>query len=252
MVIDQDRVDNLKSSGNIPSHVAIIMDGNGRWAKKRGLARTEGHKEGIESVRAVVEAAGALDIKALTLYTFSSENWSRPKREVSALMTLLLRTVKKEVNELDEQNVRLMTIGNLDALPLAPRMGIKNTIDKLKNNTGLILNLALSYSGRQEIVAATRKIAEQVQQGHLSSDQICDELISQNMQTKEIGDPDLLIRTSGEYRVSNFLLWQLAYTEIFVTDVFWPDFRQEEFYKAVESYQVRERRFGLVSEQVIK
>jgi undecaprenyl diphosphate synthase len=249
LVIDQERVDKIKSNGNIPNHVAIIMDGNGRWAKKRGLARTEGHKEGIDSVRAVVEAAGALNINALTLYTFSSENWARPKREVSALMTLLLRTVKKEVNELDQQNVRLMTIGNLDALPFAPRMGIKSTIDRLKKNNGLILNLALSYSGRQELVAATKKIAEKLKQGDIKSDQICEKLISQNMQTKDIGDPDLLIRTSGEFRISNFLLWQLAYTEIFVTDVLWPDFRQNEFLGAVESFQARERRFGMVSDK---
>lgn len=248
--MDQARIDKIKQTGNLPKHVAIIMDGNGRWAKKRGLPRTAGHKEGIESVRAVIEAAGALDINAVTLYTFSSENWSRPKKEVSALMSLLLKTVKREVNELNAKNVRLMTIGDLDALPTAPRLGIKNTIARLRKNDGLILNLALSYSGRQEIVAATKSIVNKVKNGEMSPEDITDETISGEMQTCPIGDPDLLIRTSGELRLSNFLLWQLAYTEIFITDVFWPDFRKEEFYKAIESFQARERRFGKVSEQV--
>ena len=248
--MDQARIDKIKQTGNLPKHVAIIMDGNGRWAKKRGLPRTAGHKEGIESVRAVIEAAGELDINAVTLYTFSSENWSRPKKEVSALMSLLLKTVKREVNELDEKNVRLMTIGNLDALPTAPRLGIKNTISRLSKNDGLILNLALSYSGRQEIVAAMKSIANKIKNGVMSSDDICDETISREMQTSKIGDPDLLIRTSGELRLSNFLLWQLAYTEIFITDVLWPDFRKNEFFNAIESFQARERRFGQVSEQV--
>lgn len=250
MQIDKERLDKIVARGNLPAHVAIIMDGNGRWAQKRGLPRTEGHKEGIESVRAVVEAAGALGIKALTLYTFSYENWSRPKKEVSALMSLLLKTIKQEVNELKEKNVRLMTIGDLEALPLAPRVGIKNTIELLKDNTGLILNLALSYGGRQEIVATTKTIVEKVQRGEISPDSISDALIAQHMQTAEIGDPDLLIRTSGELRISNFLLWQLAYTEIYVTETYWPDFRTNEFFDAIESYQMRERRFGRVSDQV--
>ena len=226
------------------------MDGNGRWAKRRGLPRTEGHREGINSVRAVVEAAGALDINVLTLYTFSSENWSRPKAEVSALMSLLLQTVKKEVNELDAKNVRLTTIGDIDALPLAPRMGIKSTIARLQKNTGLILNLALSYSGRQEIVAATRRICERVLKGELSIEQIDEKLFSQHLQTAEMGDPDLLVRTSGEMRISNFLLWQLAYTEMYITKTLWPDFRESEFFDAIEAYQQRERRFGKVSEQL--
>jgi len=249
-VKDEQRIDRIKKYGNLPHHVAIIMDGNGRWANKRNLPRTEGHKEGINSVRAVVEAAGWLGIKAVTLYTFSSENWSRPKAEVSALMSLLLNTVKKEVNELNEKNVRLMTIGNIDALPVAPRLGIKNTMKRLRNNTGLILNLALSYSGRQEIITATQEIARNVQAGKLKVDGINEKLFSEYLQTTEIGDPDLLIRTSGELRVSNFLLWQLAYTELYITDTLWPDFRHADFYEAIEAYQHRERRFGKVSEQL--
>ncbi|NOY58208.1 MAG: isoprenyl transferase [Calditrichaeota bacterium] len=247
---DEQRIERITKYGNLPHHVAIIMDGNGRWANKRNLPRTEGHKEGINSVRAVVEAAGWLDIKAVTLYTFSSENWSRPKAEVSALMSLLLNTVKKEVNELNGKNVRLMTIGNIDALPVAPRLGIKNTIKRLRNNTGLILNLALSYSGRQEIITATKEIAKNVKAGKLEVDGINEKLFNEYLQTAEIGDPDLLIRTSGELRVSNFLLWQLAYTELYITDTLWPDFRHSEFYEAIEVYQHRERRFGKVSEQI--
>ncbi len=249
-VLDEARINRIKSYGNLPQHVAVIMDGNGRWAKSRGLARIEGHKAGIESVRAVVEAAGALGIKALTLYTFSSENWARPKSEVSALMSLLVRTIKKEVDELDRQNVRLMVIGDIDALPLTPRLGVQNTIQRLSKNTGLVVNLALSYSARREIVQAVKNICEQVLQGSLALDAIDEKLISEQMQTKPIGDPDLLIRTSGEMRISNFLLWQLAYTELFITDTLWPDFRHDDFLAAIENYQRRERRFGKVSEQV--
>ncbi len=247
---DEQRIEQIIKHGNLPRHVAIIMDGNGRWANKRNLPRTDGHKEGINSVRAVVEAAGWLGIKAITLYTFSSENWSRPKAEVSALMALLLNTVKKEVNELNEKNVRLMTIGNIDALPLAPRLGIKNTIKQLCNNTGLILNLALSYSGRQEIISATKAIAQNIKDKKLDVDGIDEKLFGQYLQTAEIGDPDLLVRTSGELRVSNFLLWQLAYTELYITDTLWPDFRHSNFYEAIEAYQHRERRFGKASEQL--
>lgn len=251
-MIDSERVERIKRRGNLPAHVAIIMDGNGRWAKARGLPRIEGHKHGIESVRAVVEAAGALNLKALTLYTFSAENWARPKSEVSALMSLLLRTVKNEVNELDEKNVRLMTIGNINDLPAAPRIGVKNTIARLSQNTGLILNLALSYSGRQEIVEAVKAISKKVLAGQIKPDEINEHLFSQFLQTREIGDPDLLIRTSGEMRISNFLLWQLAYTEMYVTPTLWPDFRHDQFFDAIEDYQRRERRFGKVSEQLVQ
>ncbi len=247
-MIDQERVNLIKKHGNVPRHVAVIMDGNGRWAKSRGLPRTEGHKEGIESVRAVVEAAGALGVKALTLYTFSSENWARPRSEVAALMSLLVRTVRREADELNRKNVRLMVIGDLDALPLTPRMGFKATIARLQNNTGLVLNLALSYSGRQEIVFAAREIARKAGAGEIASDEIDEALFARHLQTAEIGDPDLLIRTSGELRLSNFLLWQLAYSEFYITPIFWPDFRHEQFYDAIEIYQSRDRRFGKVTE----
>jgi undecaprenyl diphosphate synthase len=248
--VDSTRIEKIKEQGNVPNHVAIIMDGNGRWAKSRGLNRTDGHRVGVESVRAVVEAAGHLGISALTLYTFSSENWKRPKTEITILMTLLLTTVKNEVDELDEKNVRLRVIGNLDALPLAPRMGIRNTINRLKDNTGLQVCLALSYSGRQEITKAMQAIAADVKKGTLDPNNISENMISQRLETAPIGDPDLLIRTSGELRLSNFLLWQMAYTEIYITETLWPDFRHEQFFRAIEDYQARERRYGSVSEQM--
>lgn len=244
------RKERILRQGNIPGHIAIIMDGNGRWARKKQLPRVEGHREGINSVREVVKACGELNVRYLTLYTFSTENWNRPRGEVSALMRLLLDTVRAEVDELNKNNVRLMTIGNLDDLPLAARRGMENAINTLKNNTGLTLNLALSYSSRKEITEAVKSIARKVQSGKISLEQIDEKLFSRHLYTASIPDPDLLIRTSGELRISNFLLWQLAYTEIYVTDILWPDFRQKEFYGAIEAYQNRERRFGLVSEQI--
>jgi len=245
-----DVIERIKSTENIPNHVAIIMDGNGRWAKKRGLPRTEGHKAGINSVRAVIEAAGEIGVKALTLYTFSSENWKRPQSEVSALMSLLVQTIRKEISDLDKKNVRLMAIGDVDALPYAPRMGIKNTIKRLSKNTGLILNLALSYGSRQEIIWAVRKLGKQVQDGNLNPNDIDETLFSRQLQTGPVGDPELLIRTSGEMRLSNFLLWQIAYSELVITETLWPDFGKAEFFHAIEDYQGRERRFGKVSEQL--
>lgn len=240
----------ILSRGNLPTHVAIIMDGNGRWARSRQLPRVEGHKEGINSVREVVRACGEIDIKYLTLYTFSVENWNRPRGEVSALMRLLLKTVRSEVDDLKKNNVRLMTIGNLKDLPLPARRGMQKAMDLLKNNTGLTLILALSYGSRNEITEAIRAIARRVRSGQLQPDDIDEALISKHLYTADLPDPDLLIRTSGELRVSNFLLWQLAYTEIYVSQVFWPDFRKQEFFKAIDSYQQRERRFGKVSEQI--
>lgn len=242
--------DRIKQRGRIPHHVGIIMDGNGRWATKRNLPRTEGHKAGIESVRAVVEAAGEIGVNVVTLYTFSCENWKRPKSEVSALMSLLLQTIRKEIDELNSKNVRLMAIGDIDALPPAPRMGIKNTIKRLSKNTGLVLNLALSYSSRQEILEAVKQIGKEIQQGGLDPEAIDETLLAHHLQTAEIGDPDLIIRTSGEQRISNFLLWQIAYSEFYITPTLWPDFGKTEFFKAIEDYQKRERRFGKVSEQL--
>lgn len=232
------------SAEKIPQHIAIIMDGNGRWARQRNLPRIAGHREGINSVREIVRVCGELGVKVLTLYTFSSENWRRPRSEVSALMRLLLVTINREVRDLDNNNVRLTVIGRIQDLPEAPRKGILKGIENLKNNTGLNLNLALSYGGRQEILDAVNSLCKS------GAREVTAEEFSQHLYTAGLPDPDLLIRTSGELRLSNFLLWQLAYTEIYVTDVLWPDFRREELLKAVQAYQGRERRFGRVSEQL--
>ena len=246
----ENRIELIKKRGNLPRHIAIIMDGNGRWAKKRRLPRIAGHREGVNSVREIVETCGDLNVEVLTLYTFSTENWRRPQREVSALMKLLLQTIENEINDLMANNVRLMTIGGIHHLPDGAREGILRGIDRTSENTGLILNLALNYGGREEIVTAIRRIIEDVQKGVLNPDLVNKENIQKYLYTAGLPDPDLLIRTSGEFRISNFLLWQLAYTEIFVTDVFWPDFRQKELLDAIENYQSRERRFGKVSEQL--
>jgi undecaprenyl diphosphate synthase len=236
--------------GNIPEHIAIIMDGNGRWAKAKGLTRLKGHAEGIKSVRAVVEASGEIGVKVLTLYTFSKENWRRPKNEISGLWRLLIQTVKREVPELKEKNVRLMTIGVLGDLPLTAREGVKYAIKELEKNTGLIVNLALSYSSRQEILNAMRLISKKVANKEIEPDVIDEQLIADHLYTAALPDPDLLIRTSGEHRISNFLLWQIAYAELFVTATLWPDFRRKEFFEAIYAYQHRERRYGMVSEQI--
>lgn len=249
--MDEEQIkDRLESRGNFPAHIAIIMDGNGRWAKRQNLPRVEGHREGINSVREIVRACGELGIDYLTLYTFSTENWNRPRREVTALMRLLLKTIRSEVEELNKNNVQLQVLGNLRDLPLPARLGMENAIDFLKKNTGLTLNLALSYSSRNEITEAIKSVARKIQSGQIHTDDITEELVSAHLFTANIPDPDLLIRTSGELRVSNFLLWQLAYTEIYVTEVLWPDFRRREFFQAIEDYQCRERRFGKVSEQI--
>ncbi len=240
----------LKQTGNLPRHIAIIMDGNGRWARKRGLPRVAGHREGINSVRDIVEACGQLGIEVLTLYTFSVENWKRPKEEVSYLMTLLVRTIKREINDLQKNNVQLLLIGHLEDLPDITRKSLEEGIEKTKNNTGLKLVLALSYGGRREILDAVQKIAKEVSEGKISPEEINKKLFSNYLYTAGLPDPDLLIRTSGELRVSNFLLWQMAYTEMYITDVYWPDFRRKELYEAIQVYQKRERRFGLVSEQL--
>ena len=236
--------------GQIPRHIAIIMDGNGRWAKERGLPRVAGHNEGINSVREVVRECGLLGVEVLTLYTFSVENWSRPKSEVSALMQLLLRTSRNEVDELHKNNVRLTLIGYLDNLPSGTRKGLLEGVEKTKNNKGLNLNLALSYGSRQEIVEAVKAISKDVRDKKITIESIDEKLFSDYLFTAGKPDPDLLIRTSGEMRISNFLLWQLAYTEIYVTQIYWPEFRVPELLAAVESYQKRERRFGKISDQL--
>lgn len=233
---------------NIPAHIAIIMDGNGRWAKQRSLPRFAGHREGINSVREITRICGEIGIRHLTLYTFSTENWARPKAEISALMQLLLTSIRKEIKNLHENNVRLTTIGAFQDLPKSARKGIEEGIEITKNNTGLNLNLALSYGSRQEIIQAIKHIAEMVDSGKLKIDDIDQKQFEKLLYTNNIPDPDLLIRTGGEFRVSNFLLWQIAYTEIFVTDTYWPAFREKELLEAIVEFQSRERRFGKVAE----
>ncbi len=236
----------------LPQHVAIIMDGNGRWAKRRGLPRSAGHREGVKSVKKIVEAAGELEIDFLTLYTFSKENWRRPVTEVSMLMKLLVNSLRKEIDELMEKNVRLRTIGDLNDLPPFAAEELNSGMERTQHNTGLTLNLALSYGGRSEIVSAAKEIARRVRDGELYLEDLDEEIFSDSLYTQNIPDPDLLIRTSGEQRISNFLLWQLAYSEIYVTHTLWPDFRKDNFYEALVNYMRRERRFGMVSEQVVR
>lgn len=240
----------LKSTGEIPRHIAIIMDGNGRWAKQRGMPRIAGHREGVESVRDTVEACGQLGVQYLTLYAFSTENWKRPAEEVSLLMRLLLKALKDETDRLHSNNVRLQTIGDTAALPKEVQDELSEDIQKTKGNTGLTLTLALSYSGRWDITRALCHLVADVKAGKLSESEISDQVVTKYLSTADMPDPDLLIRTSGEFRISNFLLWQLAYSEIFITEKHWPSFRREELYAAIRDYQRRERRFGMVSEQL--
>ncbi len=250
-MVDDARIqEELKQTGKLPRHVAIIMDGNGRWARQRGLPRVAGHKQAIKSVRDIVESCGQLGIEVLTLYTFSLENWQRPRAEVNALMGLLVNTIKEELDELTKNNVRLITIGHLEDLPQQTRESMKYGIEKTKDCTGLTLNLALSYSGRREIIDAVQVLAQKVKSGEVAISEINEDNFAHFLYTASLPDPDLLIRTSGELRISNFLLWQLAYTEIYITEVLWPDFRREHLYEAIRSYQKRERRFGKVSEQL--
>ncbi len=228
----------------LPTHVAIVMDGNGRWAKQRHLPRVEGHRNGVESVRAVVRAAGELGIKFLTLYAFSVENWNRPKDEVDTLMKYLARFLKTELSELMRNNVRLEVIGQVYRLPEFVQVQLQKTCQALARNNGLTLILALSYSGRTEIVEAVRSIAAKVEQGKLEVATINEQVVAQHLYTHRWPDPDLIIRTSGELRVSNFLLWQISYAEFVVTPTLWPDFRKAQFYEALEEYARRQRRFG--------
>jgi len=247
---DQIKQEAVKQSGQIPAHIAIIMDGNGRWAKRKGLPRAAGHKKGVESVKDIVKACSQLGVKYLTLYTFSTENWNRPREEVSTLMRLLVRSLRKETDELNENNVRLSTIGNIESMPEAVQKSLLESINKTKNNTKMVLSLALSYSGRWELQEAFKKAAEMAKNNLLNPCDIDEKTISGLLTTKDMPDPDLLIRTSGEFRVSNFLLWQIAYTEFYITNDYWPDFRRDHLYEAIKSFQNRERRFGKVSEQL--
>jgi undecaprenyl diphosphate synthase len=243
---------NLKDQidrNRIPRHVAIIMDGNGRWAEKQGGERIFGHRNGVESVRRVVEAAGELGVEYLTLYAFSTENWSRPRAEIEALMALLARTITNETNMLNENNVRLLVIGNIADLPRSVHKQLMESVNFLSENTGLTLVLALSYSGRWEITDAVKRIVSDVVSGKLDPDRVDSALVQSYLATAFMPDPELLIRTSGEKRISNFMLWQLAYTEFYFPPVLWPDYRKEHFYEAIIDYQRRERRFGKVSKK---
>lgn len=240
----------LKLEGAIPTHIAVIMDGNGRWAKKRGLPRIAGHNEGVESVRDTVEACGQLGVRYLTLYAFSTENWKRPQDEVSLLMRLLMRALRDQTDKLYHNNVRVHAIGDVSSLPREVRDELFDAIEKTRENTGLNLLLALSYSGRWDLATAITRIAKDISAGTLQTNEITEQLIAQYLSTSGVPDPDLLIRTSGEFRISNFLLWQLAYSEIYISPMCWPDFRRTELYHAVTDFQKRERRFGMVSEQL--
>ncbi len=234
----------------IPNHIAIIMDGNGRWAKQKGQERIYGHIHGVDSVRKVTEAAAEIGVKYLTLYAFSTENWNRPQKEVDALMELLVDTIHKEVSTLNKNNIRLQTIGQTEKLPVSCQENLKNAIEETKNNNTLTLILALNYGSRCEITSAVKKIAEEVNSSKLNPSEITEETISNHLYTNAYPDPELLIRTSGEKRISNYLLWQIAYSELYFTETLWPDFKKENLFEAIYDYQQRERRFGKTSEQI--
>ena len=234
----------------IPQHVAVIMDGNGRWAKSQGKDRIFGHQNGVDSVDQVSEAAGEIGVKYLTLYAFSTENWNRPEKEVDALMDLLVDAIKNNVQKMMKNSVRLLVVGDIERLPEKTRKKLMEAIEETDQNSGLNLVLALSYSSRWEILNATSKIAQDVKDGKIKVDDIDETLFSNSLTTVGIPDPDLLIRTSGELRISNFLMWQLAYSELYFTDICWPEFKKEQFFEAIVDYQKRERRFGKTSEQI--
>jgi len=234
----------------LPKHVAVIMDGNGRWAKKHGKPRIFGHRNGVKAVREISESCAELGIAYLTLYAFSTENWNRPVNEVNALMHLLIDTVRKEINTLQENKIRLSAIGDLQKLPSKTLKALKEGIEQTKDNDRMVLTLALNYSSRWEITEAVKSIGKDIQDGIIKNEDIDDELFSSYLATRNIPDPELLIRTSGEYRISNYLLWQIAYTELYFTKVYWPEFKKEDLYTAILDYQSRERRFGKISEQI--
>ncbi|MBG6060434.1 undecaprenyl diphosphate synthase [Flavobacterium sp. CG_9.1] len=234
----------------LPKHLAIIMDGNGRWAKQQGLLRALGHESGTKSVKVIIEASAKLGIEFLTLYAFSTENWNRPKLEVDTLMKVLINSLKKELTTLQKNNIKLNAIGNIDKLPKSAQKELLDVINKTSSNTQMTLTLALSYGSREELVAAVRNICSKVKNNIISIDAIDDSIINEHLYTQNLPDVDLLIRTSGEHRISNFLLWQIAYAELYFTDILWPDFKEQDLYEAIVSYQKRERRFGKTSEQI--
>ncbi len=234
----------------IPRHVAIIMDGNGRWAKKQGLKRVLGHNKGVESVRQTVEASVELGIEALTLYAFSTENWKRPKIEIDTLMSILVNSLKKEIDTFQSNNIKLQAIGNLDKLPLIARKQLSEVMSMTEKNDGMILTLALNYGAKEELIRAVKSISKKIVNNELNSEEIDEKIINSHLYTFTLPGVDFLIRTSGEMRISNFLLWQIAYAELYFTDILWPDFRKKDFYEAILNYQRRERRFGKTSEQI--
>ncbi len=238
------------NKNNLPKHLAIIMDGNGRWAKQQGLLRALGHESGTKSVKVIIEASAKLGIEFLALYAFSTENWNRPKLEVETLMKVLINSLKKELVTLQKNNIKLNAIGNLEKLPKSAQKELLDVIDKTKDNTQMTLTLALSYGSREELVSAVRNICNKVKNNIISIDTIDDSIINEHLYTQNLPDVDLLIRTSGEHRISNFLLWQIAYAELYFTDILWPDFKEQDLYEAIISYQKRERRFGKTSEQI--
>ncbi|MFT5252273.1 MAG: undecaprenyl diphosphate synthase [Flavobacteriales bacterium] len=235
---------------NLPSHLAIIMDGNGRWAKQQGFLRAFGHENGTKSVKTIIEICAKLGIKNLTLYAFSSENWNRPKLEVDTLMKILIKSLKKELITLQKNQIKLNAIGNLSKMPEKAQIELLDVIEKTKDNNHMTLTLALSYGSREELVNAVKNISDKVKNNIISIDAIDDSIINEHLYTQNLPDVDLLIRTSGEHRISNFLLWQIAYAELYFTDVLWPDFKEQDLYEAIISYQKRERRFGKTSEQI--
>jgi undecaprenyl diphosphate synthase len=241
---------NLIDKNNLPKHLAIIMDGNGRWAKKHGLFRTLGHESGTKSVKKIIEACSNLGIENLTLYAFSTENWNRPKVEVEALMKVLVNSLIKELPTLEKNSIKMNAIGNLEKLPAKAQKELQDVINKTAGNTKLVLTLALSYGSREELVNAVKNISDKVKNNIISIDKIDDSVINEHLYTHNLPDVDLLIRTSGEHRISNFLLWQIAYAELYFTDILWPDFKENDLYEAILSYQKRERRFGKTSEQI--
>jgi undecaprenyl diphosphate synthase len=249
---DKLKQDQLKNSGDIPRHVAIIMDGNGRWAKEKGLTRVFGHKEGVNSARDIVEASGQLGVKFLTLYTFSTENWKRPRTEIALLMKLLISSIRSETDRLMQNDVKLIATGNLENLPANVLDELNDSIERTKNNRLMTLNLALSYSGRWDILNAVKKILKEHKSGNFDLSALDETTFSEYLATSVLPDPDLMIRTGGDFRISNFLLWQIAYSEIFIDPTYWPDFKRNNFYKAIAEYQSRERRFGMTSEQIKK
>jgi undecaprenyl diphosphate synthase len=242
----QDNID----LNNLPNHLAIIMDGNGRWAKQKGFLRAFGHESGTKSVKKIIEASAKIGIQHLTLYAFSTENWNRPKLEVDTLMRVLINALKKELPTLQQNNIKLSAIGNLEKLPSSAQKELLDVISNTKDNTRMTLTLALSYGSREEIVNLVKIISDKVKNNIISSDDIDDSIINEHLYTYNLPDVDLLIRTSGEHRISNFLLWQIAYAELYFTDILWPDFKEQDLYEAILSYQKRERRFGKTSEQI--